>query len=59
MIVYVIVAADILAGRGSDGMSGLLCDWLGGGETGGWCSDRRLTAGVVLVLVLMPLATPR
>ena len=57
MIVYIIVAADILSGN-SGGLNGLLCDWFGGGQ-GDWCSNRRLAAGVVLVLILIPMCSPK
>jgi len=57
MIVYIIVAADILSGN-RGGLNGLLCDWFGGGQ-GDWCSNRRLAAGVVLVLILIPMCSPK
>lgn len=57
MIVYLIIAADVLAGH--EGAPGLLCDLFGGGTAAGWCADRRLAAGAIALAVIAPLVTPK
>ncbi|KAL4444692.1 hypothetical protein ABPG77_002509 [Micractinium sp. CCAP 211/92] len=56
LIVYIIITADVLAGH--PGAPGLVCDLLGS-AAGGWCANRALAAGVVAVLFMAPLITPK
>jgi hypothetical protein len=55
MLVYMIVAGDILAG-GGQGYPGLVCD-LSGAKTGSWCSDRPLIIIATTILAFAPLCS--
>lgn len=59
-----IITADVLAGHA--GAPGLLCDLFSssssseeGGQPSGWCANRQLAAGVVAILFMAPLITPK
>lgn len=56
MIVYIIIAADVLAGH--EGAPGLVCDLLAASPRG-WCGNRPLAAAVVAVGAMAPLITPK
>lgn len=55
MLVYMIVAGDILAGGGK-GYPGLVCD-LAGPKAGSWCSDRPLIITATTILAFAPLCS--
>lgn len=55
MLVYMIVAGDILAG-GGEGYPGLLCDLLGD-KASSWCSDRPLVILAATLLAFAPLCS--
>lgn len=57
IIVYIVIAADLLAGSAAHALPGLLCEIVPG--SGGWCGDRRLVAGALTAAVLAPLVAPR
>lgn len=56
MVVYIVIATDILAG--SKALPGLLCDVLGGLGSG-WCDHRLVIAAVLSIFILVPLVTPK
>jgi solute carrier family 38 (sodium-coupled neutral amino acid transporter), member 2 len=63
MVVYIVISADLLAG--SKALPGILCEVFGSLDSmfsninPGWCSDRYLIAGILSILVLIPLVTPK
>lgn len=57
IVVYIVIAADLLAG--SKSLPGLLCEIFGKHAHETWCADRHLAAGVVTVAILLPLVTPK
>lgn len=58
IIVYIVIAADLLAGSTAHHLPGLFCEIsLPGSEA--WCGNRRLVAGVLTATVLAPLVFPR
>lgn len=54
MVVYIVIAADILAG--SKHLPGVLCDVFGDAD---WCQNRTWVAIGVTVLVLIPIVSTR
>jgi sodium-coupled neutral amino acid transporter 2 len=58
IIVYIVIAADLLAGSTAHHLPGLLCEILPGSAEA-WCGNRRLVAGALTATVLVPLVFPR
>ena len=54
IIVYIVIAADLLAG--SPSLPGLICEI---SPTLSWCADRHIIGGIITLGAVVPLVTPK
>eukprot|EP00951_Prasinocladus_malaysianus_P025742 scaffold226521_cov51-Prasinocladus_malaysianus.AAC.1 len=57
LTVYMVMIADILVGSAKDGFDGVLPSLFGVHEAGHLATSRNGVLGIVLVLVLLPIAS--